>query len=178
MTHYAHTPIPLDFMSEIRSMTEKSFTSVTIRPQDHTVSPVRVSGEVSAVCVGGQCRRSVSTRPTRPARPTRPSDRNRLFHTENDHIPGTRNGKTREKNSQYIYCMYTTSAISILYVDYSCHLLPFIAILLPFIAIYCHFIAILLPFNAIYCHLPPLYRRLLTVPAFIRRQSASAGQAF
>ena len=83
MTHYAHTPIPLDFMSETRSMTEKSSASVTKRPQDRPVSPVRVSAPVArplanlqfvgatdpvarrtsnvpAVSVGGQCRRSVS----------------------------------------------------------------------------------------------------------------------
>ena len=29
MTHYAHTPIPIDFMSETRFMTEKSSTSAT-----------------------------------------------------------------------------------------------------------------------------------------------------
>ena len=32
MTHSAHTPIPLDFMSETRFMTEKSSTSATRQP--------------------------------------------------------------------------------------------------------------------------------------------------
>ena len=45
MTHCAHTPIPLDFMSETRFMTEKSSTLVTNRPQALTVSPVSVGGQ-------------------------------------------------------------------------------------------------------------------------------------
>ena len=59
MTNCAHTPIPLDFMSETRFMTEKSFASATKQPQPLSVL---------TVCVGGQYRRAVSTRPTRPYR--------------------------------------------------------------------------------------------------------------
>ena len=46
--------------------------------------------------------------------------------------------------------------------------------------LYPYCIYILLPFIAIYCRFPAIYRRfppLLTVPAFIKRNSASAGQA-
>ena len=53
MTHYARTPIPRDFISETR------LTSVTKRPQALRVLPGTVDG---------QCRRSLSTRPTRPTR--------------------------------------------------------------------------------------------------------------
>ena len=42
MIHCAHTPIPLDYMSETRFMTEKSSTLVTKRPQALTVSPARM----------------------------------------------------------------------------------------------------------------------------------------
>ena len=58
MTHYAHTPIPLDFMSETRFMTEKSPTSATRQPAicrgDRSGRPS--NKERSA----GQCRRPVS----------------------------------------------------------------------------------------------------------------------
>ena len=125
-------------MSETRSMTEKSSTSATRQPAlcrgDRSGRPS--NKERSGVCVAGQCRRSV---------PTRPSDRNRLFQPASYPVPCPENGKIYE-NLDSLHTVYIHA--------------------LPFLAISCHF----LPFLAISCHFSPLFCRLLTVPAFIRRQ--------
>ena len=116
MTHYAHTPIPLDFMSETRFMTEKSPASATRQPAicrgDRSGRP---SNKQRA---SGQCRRSVSTRPARP------SDRNRLFQPASYPLPRPENGKIYE-NRDSLHTVYI-------------HVLPFLAIsrhFLPFFAI-------------------------------------------
>ena len=101
MTHYAHTPIPLNFMFETRFMSEKSSTSVTKRPQALTVSPVRVST-------------TIRSQPSLPA--CKPS------------LSRPKNGKNQAKILQYLYCIYTTTARSILYVYYSRHFSPFLAV--------------------------------------------------
>ena len=155
MTHYAHTPIPLDFMSETRFMTEKSSTSATRQPAicrgDRSGRP---SNKERAA---GQCRRSVpavsvyatcATCATIRSQPSLPYRKRSLSRHKKR--------KNQGKITQYLYCMYKTTAISILYLD------TFV-----FFRVFSTFSCVFSTFSRVFS---PLFRPLLTVPAFIRRQ--------